>query len=133
MSVVVVILIAIAVVIRYRGGNNRRRYEAVLTSALDRLVTAQEGLYYDSTHYTASLRALPGLQLSPSVHLQILSPDRRSWWAIATHDLLPARHCVVWVGTAPATLPPEARAPEDETKPLCFDDARTVGNQSPRP
>lgn len=121
-----VLLIALVGLIRYRGGSERRRYEATLRSALDRLVTAQEGFYYDSTRYTPSLRSLPTVHLPEGVHVAIFSADRRSWWAVATHDRLPHRRCVVWVGAAPPTMPVEARAPEDETKPLCFDAVRIV-------
>ena len=121
-----VLIIALVALIRYRGGSDRRRYEASLRSALDRVVTAQEGFYYDSTRYTASLGALPDVRLPREVHVQIFSPDRRSWWGIATHDRLPARRCIVWVGAPPAAIPVEARTAEDETKPLCFDATRIV-------
>src|SRR5690348_16452043 len=115
----VVIAIAILlVVVRYQSGSQRRRYDAILQASLDRLVTAQEGFYYDSTHYTSTLRALPTVKLPPEVHVQLFNSDRRSWWGIATHDRLPGRRCVVWVGTAPTVLPADARAPEEETKPL---------------
>lgn len=123
------IIVAVAL-IRYRGGSERRQYEASLRLALDRLVTAQEGFYYDSTRYTASLRSLPTVQLPQGVHVQIFSPDRRSWWALATHDRMPQRRCIVWVGAPPSAVPTEARAPEDETKPLCFDAARIATGQA---
>jgi len=124
-----VVLIAIGIALKYRSGGERRRYETVLKSALDKIVTAQEGFYYDSTRYTTSLRALPNVHLPTGVHVQIFNPDRGSWWGIATHDQLPARHCIVWVGTAPSTLPQDARAPEDETKPLCFGDPRVAAGR----
>jgi hypothetical protein len=123
-AAVVALITLIVIIVRYRNGADRRRYEAVLETSLDRLVTAQEGFYYDSTRYTASLRALPSVALPPGVHVQIFNPDRRSWWGVATHDQLPARHCVVWVGAPPASLPADARAPEEETKPLCFADSQ---------
>ena len=129
-SIGLVAIIALVVLIRYRGGSERRRYEASLQTTLDRLVTAQEGFYYDSTRYTASLRALPTLRVPEGVHVQLFSPDQRSWWGLATHDRLPERQCIVWVGTPPSTVPAEARAPEDETKPLCFDAARIATKQS---
>jgi hypothetical protein len=119
-------------VIRYRAGGERRRYEASLRSALDRLVTAQEGFYYDSTRYTASLRSLPSVRLPEGVHVEIFSTDRRSWWGVATHDRLPSKRCIVWVGAPPSAVPAEARAPEDETKPLCFAAARIATQQSSR-
>lgn len=121
-AVAVVVCVATVVGLRYRSGDQRRQYEAMLRASLDKIVTAQEGYYYDSTRYVGSLRALPTVQLPPGVHVQLYNPDRRSWWGIATHDRLPAHRCVVWVGTAPTTLPLEARAPENETKPLCFDE-----------
>jgi hypothetical protein len=130
--VAAILLIAIIFAIRYQSGGERRRYERVLTAALDRLVTAQEGFYYDSTRYTASLRALPTVQLPPGVRVQIFNPDRRSWWGVATHDRLPGKRCVVWVGSAPASLPADARAPEDETRPMCFDERRVVARQPSR-
>jgi len=129
-AITIVSLIALVAVIRYRAGSERRRYEASLRSALDRLVTAQEGFYYDSTRYTPSLRSLPTVRLPDGVHVEIFSPDRQSWWGLATHDRLPDRRCIVWVGTAPSTVPAEARAPEDETKPLCFDAARIATRQA---
>jgi hypothetical protein len=104
----------------------------MLTMSLDKIVTAQEGFYYDSTRYVASLRSLPMVQLPPGVHVTLFTPDRKSWWGIATHDRLPAHHCVVWVGTAPTTLPLEARAPENETRPLCFDDRGAVTRRASR-
>ncbi|HKN67192.1 MAG TPA: hypothetical protein VJW73_13010 [Gemmatimonadaceae bacterium] len=125
-----VLLIVLVALIRYRAGSERRRYEASLRSALDGLVTAQEGFYYDSTRYTPSLRSLPSVRLPEGVHVEIFSTDRRSWWGVATHDRLPSRRCIVWVGTPPPAVPAEARAPEDETKPLCFDAARIATRQS---
>ena len=116
------VIVATVVGLRYRDASQRRQYEAMLRASLDKIVTAQEGYYYDSTRYVGSLRALPTVQLPPGVHVQLYNPDRRSWWGIATYDRLPAHRCVVWVGTAPPTLPLEARAPENETKPLCFDE-----------
>jgi hypothetical protein len=123
-AVAALVIAIIVIVVRYRNGADQRRYEAVLRGSLDRLVTAQEGFYYDSTRYTASLRALPGVQIPAGAHVQIFNPDRRSWWGIATHDRLRGRHCVVWVGTPPISLPADARAPEEETKPLCFEDSQ---------
>lgn len=123
----VIAIIILVMVLRYQSGSERRRYEAILKTSLDRLVTAQEGFYYDSTHYAAALHALPTLKLATGVHVQLFNPDRRSWWGIATHERLPSRQCVVWVGTAPRVLPPEARAPEEETKPLCYDSVQLTG------
>lgn len=124
------LLTALAILIRYRAGSERRDYEVSLRSALDRVVTAQEGFYYDSTRYTPSLRSLPTVHLPDGVHVEIFSPDRRSWWGLATHDRLPQRRCIVWVGAPPSIAPAEARAPEDETKPLCFDAARIAARQA---
>ncbi|HEY2856691.1 MAG TPA: hypothetical protein VGJ18_27850 [Gemmatimonadaceae bacterium] len=125
-SAALVAIVLLATALHYRGGSQRRQYEKLLKDSLDRLVTAQEGFYYDSTKYTASLAALPGVRLPTGVHVRMFNdPSRRSWWGVATHDRLRGRHCVVWVGTAPLSLPRDARAPEDETKVLCFDDARS--------
>jgi hypothetical protein len=132
-AVVLVVLFLIGVVVHYRSGADRRQYEAALESALDRLVTAQEGFYYDSTHYTASLRALPSVSTPDGIHIQVYNPERRSWWGLATHDRLPSQRCVVWVGTAPAALPVEVRAPENEAKPICYDDAVAVTRGKPSP
>lgn len=129
-AVGIVLLIALVALIRYCGGRERRRYEASLRSALDGLVTAQEGFYYDSTRYTPSLRSLPTFRPPEGVHVEIFSSDQRSWWGLATHDRLPDRRCIVWVGTPPSNAPAEARAPEDETKPLCFDAARIAVRQA---
>lgn len=123
---------AVVIATRYHTGSERRRYEAMLAASLDRIVTAQEGFFYDSTRYVASLRALPTVTLPQGVHVTLYNPDRRSWWGVATHDRLPDHHCVVWVGTAPRSLPSEARAPENETKPLCFDDRQSVARQASR-
>jgi len=124
-----IVLIAILMAGRYRSGSARRGYESLLTTSLDKIVTAEEGLYYDSTRYVASLRALPTVHLPSGVHVTLFSSDRKSWWGVATHDRLPAHHCVVWVGVAPPSLPWEARAPENETRPLCFDDKATIAAQ----
>jgi hypothetical protein len=67
-----------------------------------------------------SLRPLPGMSVPAQIRLRITTPNSKSWWASATHVDLPGRHCVVWVGTAPTSLPDAARGPENETKPLCF-------------
>ncbi|HEY7233187.1 MAG TPA: hypothetical protein VH539_03510 [Gemmatimonadaceae bacterium] len=131
-SAALVLIVLIGTFVRYSGGRDRRRYETMLTMSLDKIVTAQEGFYYDSTRYVASLRSLPMVQLPPGVHVTLFTPDRKSWWGIATHDRLPAHHCVVWVGTAPTTLPLEARAPENETRPLCFDDRGAVTRRASR-
>jgi hypothetical protein len=127
-----VLVVVLVVALRYRSGNQRRDYDALLTTSLDKIVTAEEGYYYDSTRYVASLRALPTVSLPSGVHVTLYSPDRRSWWGVATHDRLAKHHCVVWVGAAPASLPSEARAPENETKPLCFDDKGPVVRQASR-
>src|SRR5689334_2529367 len=74
-AVGLVLLIALVALMRYRSGSERRRYEASLRSALDRLVTAQEGFYYDSTRYTPSLRSLPTVHLPNGVHVEIFSAD----------------------------------------------------------
>lgn len=121
----IAVIVVLGAVLNYRGGSQRRQYEKLLRDSLDRLVTAQEGFYYDSTKYTASLGALPSVRLPSGVHVRLFNDaSRRSWWGVATHDHLKGRHCVVWVGTPPASLPRDARAPEDETKPVCFDDPR---------
>jgi hypothetical protein len=128
-AIAVAVIVAIVIVVHYRGGSQRRSYEKMLRDSLDRLVTAQEGFYYDSSKYTGSLSALPTVRLPSGVHVRLFNtPDRRSWWGVATHDQLAGRHCVVWVGTPPASIPREARAPEDETKPFCFDNARRSGS-----
>ena len=127
-----IVLIVVIGAFRYRRGSDRRRYESLLTTSLDHIVTAQEGFYYDSTRYVTSLGALPTVHLPPGVHVRLYAPDRRSWWGLATHDQLPSHHCVVWVGKAPSSIPAEARAPENETKPLCFDDNVTVARQAQR-
>jgi hypothetical protein len=132
-AAILVVLFLIGVVVHYRSGADRRRYEAALESTLDRLVTAQEGFYYDSTHYTASLRALPSVTVPDGVRIQINNPERRSWWGVATHDRLPSRRCIVWVGTPPAALPAEVRAPENEAKPVCVDDAAAAPRSASRP
>ncbi|HZI41987.1 MAG TPA: hypothetical protein VFD67_09800 [Gemmatimonadaceae bacterium] len=131
-GIALVLLVGIIFATRYHSGSERRRYEAMLAASLDKIVTAQEGFFYDSTRYVASLRALPTVTLPVGVHVTLHSPDRRSWWGVATHDRLPDHHCVVWVGTAPTSLPSEARAPENETKPLCFDDKNPVARQASR-
>ena len=101
-------LIVVMIVLHYHSGSQRRQYETLLTTTLDKIVTAEEGFYYDSTRYVASVRALPTIQLPAGVRVTLFSPDRRSWWGIATHDKLPAHRCIVWVGKPPASLPLEA-------------------------
>ena len=118
-----VLLIAAIVLLVYdRSGRERRHYEALASETLDKLVTAQEGFFYDSAHYARSLQSLPTFQPPPGVRVSIVVADTaHSWSGTATHDALSRRRCVVWVGRAPTTLPETARAPENETKPLCFD------------
>ena len=74
-----VVIVAVVIALRYRTGNERRRYDGLLRASLDKIVTAQEGYYYDSTRYVGSLRALPTVQLPTGVHVQLHNPDRRSW------------------------------------------------------
>lgn len=128
----VVVIAMIVLVVRYRSGSHKRNVDAQLLLTLDRLLTAQEGFYYDSSHYVGGLEQLPTVKLPPGVHVELHNPDRRSWWGVATHDGLSAHRCVVWVGTAPTYLPAELRAPENEAKPTCFDDARLASRQSTR-
>ena len=115
--------LVVATVLYYRSGRNRRQREALLKATLDRLVTAQEGYYYDSARYATTLRALPAFTTPSGARVQLAPPMSHSWSAVATHTLLAGRFCVVWVGTPPTSLPDAARVPENETKPLCFDDA----------
>jgi hypothetical protein len=119
-AAIIIVLGALALLLHRRGGSERRRYESLLKDTLDRLVTAQEGFYYDSSHYARSLGALPTLKLPRGVHVEITATPR-SWWGTATHDRLVGRRCVVWVVTPPPSLPEDLRALENETKPLCFD------------
>ena len=119
----VFLALVVASVLYYRSGRNRRQREALLRSTLDRLVTAQEGFYYDSARYATTLRALRAFRVPAGARVQLAPPMSHSWSATATHNLLAGRHCVVWVGTPPTSLPDAARVPENETKPLCFDDA----------
>lgn len=119
-------LAAIVLFVSYRSGRSRREQEAQLRGTLDKLVTAQEGFYYDSARYASALRSLRALQVAPNIRLQITSPAAHSWWGLASHAAFPGRHCVVWVGNPPTWLPDEARVPENETKPLCFDGAPPI-------
>ena len=119
----VVIALVVASVLYYQSGSNRRQREALLKATLDRLVTAQEGYYYDSARYATTLRALPAFTVPSGANVQLAPPLSHSWSAVATHTLLAGRFCVVWVGTPPTSLPDAARVPENETKPLCFDNA----------
>jgi hypothetical protein len=123
--VFVVVVLGIALLVHYRAGRDRRQYDAVMRATLDKLLTAQEGFFYDSAHYVGSLRQLSTVHLPPRVHVEMVSPERHSWWAIAAHEGLAGHRCVVWVGTAPTSFPPDARTAESEAKPVCFDDART--------
>jgi hypothetical protein len=106
-----------------RHTRERRGYEHSLQETLDKLVTAQEGFFYDSTRYAGTLAALPSIKPAPDVHVRIVVATPRSWWGSATDDRLKGRTCYVWVGSAPEVLPPETRAPQNETKPLCFAEA----------
>ena len=125
MLVVAGVLLALVVgsALSYRSGRNRRQREALLKATLDRLVTAQEGFYYDSARYATTLRALSAFTVPSGARVQLAPPMSHSWSAVATHTLLAGRHCVVWVGTPPTSLSDDARLPEMETKPLCFDNA----------
>lgn len=128
----VVLIVALALFIHYRAGQARRTYDKQMLDTLDHLLTAQEGFFYDSSHYVGSLRALPTVRVAPGVHVELVSPDRHSWWGVTTHAGLSAHRCVVWVGTPPASFPAEARAPENEAKPMCFDDVQSSGTSRNR-
>src|SRR5437588_11026095 len=71
-----VVIVAVVIALRYRTGNERRRYDGLLRASLDKIVTAQEGYYYDSTRYVGSLRAPPTVQLPTGVHVQLHKPER---------------------------------------------------------
>ena len=126
---VVALIVVIVLLLHYRAGRHRREYDAEMQATLDRLLTAQEGFFYDSSHYVGSLRALPTVHVPSGVRVELASPDRRSWWGVATHSLLGGHRCVVWVGTAPASFPAQVRSLENEAKPICFDD----GAVTPKP
>lgn len=128
----VIVIVAVVSAVHYHAGRARRQYDALMLETLDRLLTAQEGFFYDSSHYVGSLRALPTVHVPPGVNVQLMNPDRRSWWGVATHGALEAHRCVVWVGTAPASFPAVARAPENEAKPMCFDDVPKTGSSNTR-
>src|SRR6185437_10034538 len=121
-AALVALIVVIVLLLHYRASRHRREYDAQMQTTLDRLLTAQEGFFYDSSHYVGSLRALPTVHVPSGVHVELASPDRRSWWGVAAHSLLGGHGCVVWVGTAPASFPPEVRSLENEAKPMCFDD-----------
>lgn len=116
----VLLALVVASVLYYRSGRNRRQRETLLKATLDRLVTAQEGFFYDSARYATTLRALKTFTVPAGARVQLAPPMSHSWSAVATHTLLPGRFCTVWVGTPPTSLPDDARVPEKETKPLCF-------------
>lgn len=120
--IAIVLIVLVGWFVHYRAGRHRREYDALMLGTLDHLLTAQEGFFYDSAHYVGSLKALPTVHVAPGVRLELANPDRRSWWGVATYRLLGGHRCVVWVGTAPASFPNEVRAPENEAKPMCFDD-----------
>ena len=130
--VTVIVIVAVVSAVHYHAGRARRQYDALMLETLDRLLTAQEGFFYDSSHYVGSLRALPTVHVPPGVNVQLVSPDRRSWWGVATHDALKAHRCIVWVGTAPASFPAVARAPDNEARPMCFDDVPTADSSNTR-
>jgi hypothetical protein len=130
--ILVVLIAAVAWLVHYRSGRARREYDKLMVDTLDHLLTAQEGFFYDSSHYVGSLRALPTVHLGPGVHVELANPDRRSWWGVATHAGLTGHQCVVWVGTAPASFPADVRAPENEAKPICFDDRSSGASPSKR-
>lgn len=121
-AALVALIVLIVLLLHYRAGQHRREYDAQMLATLDRILTAQEGFFYDSSHYVGSLQALPTVHVPSGVHVELASPDRRSWWGVATHSLLGGHRCVVWVGTAPASFPAEVRSLENEAKPICFDD-----------
>ena len=129
----VAIIVAIVWMVHYHAGRARREYDSLMLNTLDRVLTAQEGFFYDSSHYVGSLRALPSVHVAPDVHVELVNPNRRSWWGVATHAGLAGHRCVVWVGTAPDSFPAEVRAPENEAKPMCFDDVTARASSSNRP
>src|SRR5262245_37620813 len=67
-----------------RHTRERRGYEHALEETLDKLVTAQEGFFYDSTRYAGALAMLPSIRPAPDVHVRIVVATPRSWWGSAT-------------------------------------------------
>jgi hypothetical protein len=116
------VIMVVVLVVRVRAGGERRQYDAAMRATLDKLLTAQEGFFYDSSHYVGSLRRLPTVKITQGVHVELVNPNPRIWWGIATHPGVRAHRCVVWVGGAPPSFPAEVRNPENEAKPICFDD-----------
>lgn len=126
LAVVGVLLLAVlAAVLWYRAGRADRAAEASMVETLDRLVTAQEGIFYEREHYATTLSELPAFRVPDGVRVEVLGASPRSWWGAATHTRLRGRRCVIWVGSPAASMPAEAKDLSQETLPYCYDAGAT--------
>jgi prepilin-type N-terminal cleavage/methylation domain-containing protein len=106
--VIIGLLAAIAVSVFWRAKN--RGFEAAMQSDLKAASVQQE--HYFETHrvYAPSATALPNLDLSPGVSLEVTHADLNGWAGVARHQSA-TRRCALLIGGAPRNAAPPATSP----------------------
>ncbi|MGH2610305.1 MAG: prepilin-type N-terminal cleavage/methylation domain-containing protein [Tepidiformaceae bacterium] len=97
--VVVVIGVLASIAIPKFANNKEKSYLAQMKSDLRNLATAQEGFFYDSTTYTASLVALNNFTPSQAVSITIPEATGKGWSAETKHSST-AKKCYIYSGIA---------------------------------
>lgn len=74
---------------------------AVVESELKRLASAQDLHRQQARRYAADLAQLHFIPKA-EIELDIKGASPSGWWATGSHEKLPGRSCVLWVGAAPS-------------------------------
>jgi prepilin-type N-terminal cleavage/methylation domain-containing protein len=98
--VIIAILAAIAVPMFWR--TKARGFEASLQSDLRGAAILQEQYFEKHRNYASAATDLGPMDMSPGVVLDITYAQADGWAAVATHPSMPARHCGIRIGAAPA-------------------------------
>jgi len=102
--VVVIIGILASVAIPKFSNTKEKAYTASMRTDLRNLATAQESYFYSNDVYTTDPMAL-NFTVSPGVVISIPEATSGGWSAVATHPLVPAIKCVLYLGTAAPIAP----------------------------
>jgi type IV pilus assembly protein PilA len=97
--VLVIIAILAAIAIPKLTNSKTKAYRSAMRADLRSLMTAQEGFFMDSAHYTADLAKLK-FHSSPGVSPPKVTAQQGSWSATVTHKDLPGEMCGIGINTA---------------------------------
>jgi len=105
--VVVIIGILAAIAIPRYNNTKGKTYTASMKSDLHNLATAQEGHFYETQTYSATLPLLK-LRPSPGVSITIAEATATGWSATATHAGASPMTCGIFYGSAAPVAPATA-------------------------